>query len=77
MVVSTNQFSICVFLLKQGAKLKGERVCWLSKIWVLYFMTDEGSNLSFFISGLNNTPVFSSQFFSSDSMGYVHWHHLP
>ena len=24
-----------------------------------------------------NTPVFSSQFFSSDGMGYVHWHHLP
>ena len=76
MVVSTDQFSICVLLSKQGAKLKSERVSWLSKIWVIYFMTDLGSILSFFISGFNNTPVFLRQFFS-DSMGYVHWHHLP
>ena len=57
MVVSTDQFSICVFLSKQGAKLKSERVSWLSKIWALYFMTDLGSILSFLISGFNNTEV--------------------
>ena len=55
-----------VFLSKQGAKLKSERVSWLSKIWALYFMTDLGSILSFLISGFNNTASFGpTDFFSA------------
>ena len=59
MVGSRDHFSICVFLSKQGEKLKSERVSWLSKIWALYFMTDLGSILSFLISGFNNTDNLS------------------
>ena len=69
--VSTDQFSICVFLSKQGAKLKSERVSWLSKLWALYSMTDLGSILSFFISGFNNTTIVALEFPSNPLIGML------
>ena len=64
------------FLSKQGAKLKSERVSWLSKIWVLYFMTDLGSlsnsDNDFFCSNDEDTAV-SNLHFGVDII-YRYWH---